>query len=61
LKVVTTGDEKTLKKILKYNKGDVKNGKGVLEQLMKFSGKKANYGAIALDGAPFWLKAKASE
>ena len=59
LKIVTTGDEKTLKKVLKYNKGDVVNGNGVLEKLMKFSGKRMNYGAIALEGAPFWLKGKA--
>jgi DNA polymerase elongation subunit (family B) len=56
LKIVTTGDEKTLKKVNKYCKGDVRSGKGVLEKLMKYSGKKSNYGAIALDGPPFWLK-----
>lgn len=59
LKIVTTGDEKTLKKVNKYCRGDVRNGKGVLEKLMKYSGKRLNYGAIALEGAPFWLKGKA--
>jgi hypothetical protein len=56
LKIVTTGDGPTLRKVLRYNKGDVTSGKGVLERLMKYSGKKANYGAIKLNGAPFWLK-----
>lgn len=49
LKVVTTGDEKTLKKILKYNKGDVRNGKSVLERLMKYSGKRSYYGSNTFD------------
>lgn len=56
LKIVTSGDEKTLKKVNKYCRGDVTSGKGVLEKLMKFSGKRVDYGAIALDGAPFWMK-----
>lgn len=56
LKIVTTGDEATLKKVLRYNRGDVMNGKGVLEKLMSYSGKSPNYGAIALEGSPFWLK-----
>jgi hypothetical protein len=55
LKIVTTGDEATLRKVLRYNKGDVVSGKGVLSRLMKYSGKKENYGAIALEGSPFWL------
>lgn len=60
LNIVTTGDEKTLKKVLKYNRGDVTNGKAVLERLMKYSGKRTIYGSRMLEeGAPFWLKNKA--
>lgn len=55
LKIVTTGDEKTLKKVLKYNKGDVSSGKNVLQVLMKYSGKKTNYGAQSLDGVSAWI------
>lgn len=58
LKIVTTGDEKTLAKVLKYNKGDVRNGKAVLERLMKYSGKRTNYGAQSLDGVSVWMKGK---
>src|SRR5690349_20512302 len=43
LKIVTTGDEKTLAKVLRYNRGDVRNGKNVLEKLMKYSGKRSFY------------------
>lgn len=56
LRVVTAGDEKTLRKIAKYNKGDVVNGKKVLEKLMKYSGKKTNYGAVSLDGVSVWMR-----
>jgi DNA polymerase elongation subunit (family B) len=59
LKIVTTGDEKTLAKVLRYNKGDVTSGKGVLERLMKYSGKRTDYGAQSLDGVSVWMKAKA--
>ena len=59
LKVVTTGDEATLKKIAKYCRGDVRNGKDVLETLMKHSGKRTDYGAQSLDGVSVWMKAKA--
>jgi hypothetical protein len=59
LKIVTTGDEKTLAKVLKYNKGDVTSGKGVLERLMKYSGKRTDYGAQSLDGVSVWMKGKA--
>lgn len=58
LRIVKTGDEKTLKKVLKYNKGDVTSGKGVLDTFMKYSGKKTHYGAISLESPPYWLKAK---
>jgi hypothetical protein len=57
LKVVTTGDEATLKKISKYCRGDVRNGKSVLEVLMKYSGKKDFYGSVALELPIKWLKA----
>lgn len=56
LKIVSTGDEKTLSKVMKYNKGDVKNGKGILEQLMKYSGKKEWFGSVTLEGPVTWLK-----
>lgn len=59
LKIVTTGDEKTLAKVLRYNKGDVTSGKGVLERLMKYSGKRTDYGAVSLDGVSAWMKGKA--
>ena len=36
-RAVQCGDEKALKKILKYNRGDVRNGKGVLESLLGLS------------------------
>lgn len=53
IKIVTTGDEATLKKVNRYCKGDVRSGKGVLERLMKYSGKKKNYGSIELE-VPAW-------
>jgi hypothetical protein len=56
LNIVKTGDEKTLSKVLKYNKGDVTSGKGVLERLMKYSGKRTDYGAQSLDGVSVWMK-----
>lgn len=54
--IVRTGDAATLKKVLKYNRGDVRQGKALLEKFMKYSGKKDWYGSVALDGAPVWLK-----
>ena len=45
LKIVTTGDAPTLKKILKYCRKDVSIGKDVLDRLMKYSGKRTDYGA----------------
>jgi uncharacterized protein YprB with RNaseH-like and TPR domain len=58
LKIVTTGDAKTLKKVNKYCKGDVVNGKNVMQTLMKHSGKKTNYGAQSLDGVSVWMRGK---
>lgn len=45
LRIVTDGDQKTLDKVLKYNRKDVRIGKDVLEKLMKYSGKRSFYGA----------------
>jgi hypothetical protein len=56
LKIVTTGNEATLKKVNRYCRGDVKSGKGILETLMKYSGRKEWYGATALESPPTWLK-----
>jgi uncharacterized protein YprB with RNaseH-like and TPR domain len=58
-RIVSTGDEATLKKVLKYNKGDVTNGKAVLQKLMNYSGKAAHYGSVTLDALPKWLKCSA--
>jgi hypothetical protein len=55
-RIVSTGDEKTLKKVQKYNKGDVKEGKRVLDVLMKYSGKKDHYGSTILQASPYWLR-----
>ena len=49
LAIVRRGDEKTLKKVNKYCKGDVRNGKAVLEDLMRYSGKKEYYGSVTLE------------
>lgn len=57
LRIVKTGDEATLRRVLKYNRGDVRNGKGVLKELMDYSGKKADYGSITPDGSPQYLRA----
>lgn len=43
---VLQGNQKTLDKVLKYNKGDVIQGKKVLTTLLPWAGKKATYGAI---------------
>jgi hypothetical protein len=53
LRIVTSGDAKTLKKVDKYCMKDVKIGKGVLEKLMKYSGKRSFYGSRTFD---FMLK-----
>lgn len=57
LKIVTTGDAATLKKVNKYCKGDVTNGKSVLQRLMKYSGKKQEYASVSLPVDFEWLKA----
>jgi hypothetical protein len=56
LKIVRTGDEATLAKVNKYCRGDVRNGKGILERLMKYSGKAAGYGSKSIEAPPKWLK-----
>jgi hypothetical protein len=56
IEIVTTGSEKTLRKVLKYNKGDVKSGKDVLERLMKYSGKKSHWGSTMLEAPPYWMR-----
>lgn len=48
-KVATAGDKKTLKKIEKYCRGDVTNGKSVLETFLPLANKKFNFGAIKKD------------
>jgi DNA polymerase elongation subunit (family B) len=40
------GDQKTLDKILHYNKGDVTGGKAVLEKLLPIANKKFNFGSL---------------
>ena len=55
-RIVSTGDEKTLRKVLKYNKGDVKEGKRVLDVLMKYSGKKDYWGSTMLEAPPYWMR-----
>lgn len=49
LKIVKTGDKETLDKVNTYCKGDVENGKAVLERLMQWSGKKDDYGSTTLE------------
>jgi Zn-finger protein len=49
LKIVKEGDEKTLNKVHRYCRGDVKNGKGVYDWLIKYSGKRMSYGSIEID------------
>jgi hypothetical protein len=56
LKIVTTGDEATLKKVNKYCRGDVFSGKALLERFRNYSGKKAHYGSVKLEAPPTWLK-----
>ena len=48
LKIVTNGDEATLKKVNRYCRKDVRIGKQILERLMKYSGKKDFYGSSVL-------------
>lgn len=56
LRIVTSGDPATLRKVNKYCRGDVKNGMGILERLMRYSGKRDYYGTVTLESAPKWLK-----
>jgi uncharacterized protein YprB with RNaseH-like and TPR domain len=56
INIVTTGDEKTLRKVLKYNKKDVKIGKDVLSKLMLYSGKRTYYGSTTLESSPLYLR-----
>jgi len=44
--IVRTGDPKTLAKVDKYCKGDVRNGKQLLEIFLPYSGKSLDYGTI---------------
>jgi len=48
LRIVKTGDKETLQKVDVYCQGDVVNGKSVLGRLMKYAGKRADYGAVSL-------------
>ena len=43
---VLQGDKKTLDKVIKYNIGDVVNGKNVLLKLLPIANKKQNFGAL---------------
>lgn len=45
-RIVRTGDEKTLRKVDKYCKGDVKNGKELLKIFLPYSGKDITYGTL---------------
>jgi uncharacterized protein YprB with RNaseH-like and TPR domain len=46
---VLKGDEKTLRKIGKYNRHDVINGKSVLMKFLPLANKRNNYGALKAD------------
>lgn len=48
LKIVKTGDKATLAKVNKYCAGDVKNGKDIMQTLVKWSGKKDEFGAVTV-------------
>lgn len=56
LQIVTSGDQKTLDKVQKYCRKDVNIGKGVLETLMQYSGKKEHYGSVTLEGSVQWVR-----
>ena len=47
-KIAESGDEKTLAKMQKYNKGDVREGKKVLETLKGWAGKPKYFGSRAI-------------
>lgn len=44
--IVRTGDSKTLAKVNKYCKGDVRNGKELLKIFLPYSGKNLDYGTM---------------
>lgn len=46
LKIATNPDKKTLDKVMKYNIGDVKNGKEALRRMLRISGKPNHYGTV---------------
>lgn len=46
------GDERTLKKMVRYNRGDVRNGMGVLESLLGLNGKPLDYYMRKLPSEP---------
>jgi len=48
LRIVRTGDAKTLRKIYRYNKNDVTEGKEVLTRLMDYDTKREYYGTTTL-------------
>ena len=47
-RAILKGDQKTLNKVYKYNKGDVTNGVKLYEILAPYSGKPAHYGTLTL-------------
>jgi len=58
LRIVKTGDAETLQKVDTYCQGDVVNGKNVLQSLMKYSGRREDYGAISLKSGDDFYKGK---
>lgn len=48
LKIVTSGDKETLKKVDNYCQSDVTQGKLVLDKLMKYAGKRVDYGSVSV-------------
>jgi hypothetical protein len=52
LAIEETGDPKTLKKMLKYNRGDVRNGAKVLEILLGYTPPPAEYGQVNIKKEP---------
>lgn len=52
IKIAETGDEKTLVKMVKYNKGDVAEGKKVLAALQDWAEKPTSYGSRTIPSDP---------
>lgn len=50
--IAERGDEKTLKKMVKYNRGDVRNGKAVFESMVKWTGTKMDFGMRRMSKEP---------